>query len=64
MNKRITFLRKRNRVSFTNKIFNNAKFDDFCIDICNTLFAEKGIEFPNKDYDILISYPHTIEPNN
>lgn len=51
-------------IDFPNKIFNNPTFDDFCIEISKTLFSEKGIEFPTKDYDMLISYPHTIEPNN
>ncbi len=51
-------------IDFPNKIFNNPTFDDFCIELSKTLFSEKGIAFPTKDYDILISYPHTIEPTN
>lgn len=51
-------------IDFPNKIFNNKAFDDYCISICQNLFLEKGLEFPSDNYDILISYPNTIEAIN
>lgn len=49
-------------IDLPNKIFNNKAFDDYCISICQNLFSEKGLVFPLDNYDILISYPNTIEP--
>jgi len=51
-------------IDLPNKIFNNKAFDDYCISICQNLFLEKGLEFPLDNYDILISYPNTMEPKN
>ncbi len=51
-------------IDFPNKIFNDKNFDDYCIRVCQDLFKEKGLVFLSDDYDILISYPSSIEPHN
>lgn len=49
-------------IDYPSDFRNHKSFDDYCIDICQNWYSENGLPFSVDDADILVSYPHTIEP--